>query len=444
MSAKLEKIENSEAYLHIEVEAEVFETGLQKAYKKVVKQVAIPGFRKGRVPRELLEAHFGKEILFEDALEYVVPDAYEKALEELDIDPIAQPEFDFEEIQDDNVLRFNAKVAVKPDVKLGQLEGLEVSIPVFELKEEDVEARLQEMAARYAQLVEKTDEAAEDGDTVSINFEGYIGEEPFPGGTAEDYSLVLGSGTFIPGFEEQLVGLKKGDSKDVKVDFPQDYHAAELAGQAAVFKVTVNKVESKQLRALDDEFAQEVSQFDTIAELREDTRQNLEQMLENQKNNMLKETVLNQALEGCEIIVPPAVVRMQVNHMLEQLSERLQMQGLSLEQYFQFTGRTWEDFYVEAEPEAEKTVRSNFMLEQIVEEKGIEVSEEEVEKHIAEIAESMGIEPEQAKENLVGVMDEIEFGLKMDQALQYLVDQAVVTETNTAEEDLAVEGETQA
>ncbi|CFX81965.1 Trigger factor [Syntrophomonas zehnderi OL-4] len=444
MSAKLEKIENSEAYLHIEVEAEVFEKGLQKAYKKVVKQVAIPGFRKGRVPRELLEAHFGKEILFEDALEYVVPDAYEKALEELNIDPIAQPEFDFEEIQDDNILKFNAKVAVKPDVKLGQLEGLEVNIPVFELKEEDVDARLEEMSARYAQLIEKVDEAADNGDTVNIDFEGFVDGEAFPGGTAENYQLVLGSGTFIPGFEEQIVGLKKGDSTDVKVDFPQDYHAAELAGQAAVFKVTVNKVESKQLRALDDEFAQEVSQFETIAELREDTRKNLQQMLETQKNNFLKEAVLDKALEGCEIEVPPAAVKMQINHMLTQFSDRLRMQGLSLEQYFQFTGRTLEEFNAEAEPEAEKTARSNFMLEKIMEEKGISVSEEEVEKHIAEIAESMGIEPEQAKQNLSGVMDEIEFGLKMDKAIQYLVDHAVVTEADIPEEDLVAEGETEA
>lgn len=441
MSAKLEKIENSEAYLQIEVEAEDFEVGLQKAYKKVVKQVSIPGFRKGRVPRELLEAHFGREILFEDALEFVVPDAYEQALEELNIDPIAQPEFDIEEIKEDNILKFNAKVAVKPEVKLGELEGLEVSIPVFELTEEEIDKRMEEMSSRYAQLFEKTDEASELGDTVSIDFEGFVDGVAFPGGTGEDYQLELGSQTFIPGFEEQLVGVKMGESKDVEVSFPETYHAEDLAGKPAVFKVTVNKIESKKPRALDDEFAQEVSSFETIAELREDVKKNMQLMLENRKQGFLKEEVLSKAIGLCEIDVPPAVVKVQLNNMLKQFSDRLRMQGLSIEQYFQLTGTTVEGFNQEMWPEAEKTARSNFMLEKIVEEKGIEISDEEIEKQIQNIAASMGVDAEQAKQNLAGVMDEVIFGLKMDKAVKYLIDNAKVTEVESTEEATESEGE---
>jgi len=444
MSAKLEKIENSEAYLHIEVEAEAFEEGLQKAYKKVVKQVNVPGFRKGRVPRELLEAHFGKEILFEDALEFVVPDAYEKALEELNIDPIAQPEFDIEEIEADNILKFNAKVAVKPEVKLGALEGLEVSIPRFELSEEDVDNRMSEMSSRYAQLVEKTEEAADLGDTVSIDFEGFVDGEAFAGGAGEDYQLELGSQTFIPGFEEQLVGVKMGETKDVEVSFPETYHAEDLAGKAAVFKVTVHKIESKKPRALDDEFAQEVSSFETIAELREDVKKNMQLMQDNQKKSYLKEEVLTKAIEGCEIDVPAAVVKIQLNNMLRQFGDRLRMQGLSLEQYFQLTGSTPESFNEEMWPEGEKNARTNFMLEKIVEEKGIEISDEEIDKQIQDIAASMGVDADQARQNLAGVMDDVVFGLKMDKAVQYLIDNAVVTEKEITEESPESEVETEA
>lgn len=443
MSAKLEKIENSEAYLHIEVEAEAFEEGLQKAYKKVVKQVALPGFRKGRVPRELLEAHFGKEILFEDAFEFVIPNAYEQALEELNIEPIAQPEFDIEEIKADNILKFNAKVAVKPEVVLGQLEGLEVEVPAAQLCEEDVDSRMEEMSARYAQLIEKVDEAAELGDTVTIDFEGFINDVAFPGGTGEDYQLELGSNTFIPGFEEQLVGLKTGATADVAVNFPEAYHAEELAGQAAIFKVNVHKIESKMPRALDDEFAQEVSNFETIAELREDVRNNLQIMVENRKKDFAKEEVISKALEQCQIDVPDSVVKMQLNTMLQQFDEQLRRQGLSLDQYFQLTGRNVERFNEEMWPEGEKNARTNFMLEKIVEEKGFAISDEELDNQIQEIAESMGLDAEQARQNLAGVMDDVVYRMKMDKAIQYLVDNAVITEIEPSEEGIesAVEPE---
>lgn len=429
MNAKLEKIENSEAYIAIEVDAEAFEQGLETAYRKVVKQVSIPGFRKGKTPRPLLEAHFGREILFEDALEAVVPDAYQEAIKELNIEPIAQPEFDMGEIEADQPFKFNVKVAVKPDVVLGNLEGLEISVPKFEITEQDVDNRMEDMRSRYAQLVEKTDEPAANGDTVKIDFEGFVDEVPFEGGTGQDYSLELGSGTFIPGFEEQLVGAKVGESKDVKVTFPESYHAPDLAGKDAVFKVTVNKIEAKELRTLDDAFAQEMSEFETIGELREDVKKNLVDTAEYRQKEMMREEVLKEALKVCDIPVADAAINLQVDTMLKQMDERMKSQGLSLETYFQMSQANEEEFRQDLWPDAESTVKTNFMLEKIVEEKGIEVSDEELDNRIGEVAANMNVELDQAKQKLAGIMDNIIFNMKMEKAIQYLLDNAKVTET---------------
>nr|WP_242848740.1 trigger factor [Syntrophomonas palmitatica] len=337
MEARLEKIENSEAYIEITVDAEHFEEGLEKAYRKVVKQVTIPGFRKGRVPRELLEAHYGKEILYQDALEFIIPDAYAYAIEELDIEPIAQPDFDFSELEDIEAgkeFKFNARVAVKPEFELPDLTGLEITAPNFSITDQDVEKRLQDMQNRYAELVEKTEEPAVNGDVVEIDFEGFVDDTAFPGGKGHNYELELGSGTFIPGFEEQLLGMKVGESRDINVTFPEGYHAEDLAGKDAVFKVDLNKITSRKLRPLDDEFAQEVSSFDTIEELRQDIRSGLEKMSEARRKEMLKQEAVSRALERCDISVPDSVVRAQLERMLEQMGQRLSARGLVLNSIF--------------------------------------------------------------------------------------------------------------
>jgi trigger factor len=428
MSAKLEKIENSEAYLEIEVDAETVEKGLEKAYRKVVKQVSIPGFRKGKIPREFLESHFGKEILFEDALEFIIPGAYEQALDDLRIDPIAQPEFDIGEIKSGEVFQFKVKVAVKPEVILGKMEGLEVSVPVQKISEADVDRRMEEMRSRYAQLVDKTEAPSELGDTLTIDFVGCIDEVPFEGGTGADYQLELGSNTFIPGFEEQLIGMKAGETKDVKVVFPEAYHAEDLAGKDAVFQTTVNKIEHKELRLLNDEFAQEVSDFDTIEELRNDVRANLEKANEYRQNGIIKKAVLARAVEQCGIDIAPAVIDMQFQTILSQFEQRITSQGISLEQYFQLTNSNLQDFRKDMLPEAESTAKTNFMLEKMVEEKGFELTDEEVDKQIEEIAVQMGVEVDQAKQNLEGVMDKVKLNMRVDKAIKYLVDNAVIIE----------------
>lgn len=441
MDAKLEKIENSEAYLEIQIDAETFEEGLEKAYKKVVKQVAIPGFRKGRVPRQLLEAHYGQEVLYEDALEFVVPDAYQAAIEELAIEAIAQPDFEIVDVEGGKPVVFKARVAVKPEVILGKIEGLEITVPLMEVKDEDVENRLQDMRARYAKVVEKEEEPAVSGDTATIDFKGFADDVAFEGGEGTDYQLVLGSDSFIPGFEDQLIGAKKDDSLDVNVTFPEEYHSEELAGKDAVFKVTVKKVESKELRALDDEFAQEVSSFDTVEELRADVKSNMLEMSAVQEKSIKREAAVMAALDVCEVTVADAVVETQLETMLNQFEQRMSSQGLSLEQYLQMTGSTIEDFKKDLWPEGEKTAKSNFVLEKIAQEKGIEVSDEELNHEIESFATNMGIDMETAREKLSSVMDNVIENVKMDKAIDYLVDHAVITDENISQEKAEESGE---
>jgi trigger factor len=441
MDARLEKIEKSEAYIEIEVDVATLEVGLEKSYRKVVQQVNVPGFRKGKVPREFLEAHFGKEILYEDAMEFVVPDAYEQALIDLKIEAIAKPELEIGEIQGGQPLIIKVKVAVKPEFELGQLEGLEISIPALKFSEADVDKQLEDMRLHYAQLVEKTETPAELGDTVTIDFIGSIDDVPFEGGTGENYQLELGSNTFIPGFEEQLIGLKVGETTDIKVTFPESYHAEDLAGKDAVFQATVGKIEHRELRTLDDDFAQEVSDFETIEELRNDIRDNLIKANDYRQDGVKKKEVLARALEQCNIDIAPAVTEMQFQTLLSQFEQRIESQGISLDQYFQMTKSNLHEFRVDMLPEAERNAKSNFMLEKIIEEKGFELTDEEVDKQIEEIAGQMGVDFDQAKQNLEGVMDKVRYNMQIDKAIQYLVDNAVITEKENQPEAANQEGE---
>lgn len=430
MEARLEKIEHSEAYIAVEVDAEQLEEGLQKAYLKVVKEVSLPGFRKGRVPRQLLEARFGTEILYQDAIEYIVPLAYEEAVKQLEIVPIAQPTFDIDEINIGEAFTFKARIPVKPEVILGELEGIEISVPAFEVTDQDVENRINDMQTRYAQLVVKADdEAAVNGDTVYHDFEGSIDGVPFAGGKGENYPLELGSNTFIPGYEEQVVGVKTGEEKDVTVKFPEDYQSEELAGKEAVFKIKVNKIETKQIRDLDDSFVQEVSEFETVEELRDSIKQNLLEQAEGRKRDLMRQELLNQALQRCEIPVAEAVVKEHADIMLRQFEYRMNSQGLDLNQYLQITGSSIDKLRESLYPEAETKVKYDFLLEKLVEEKGIEVSDEEINKHIEEVANNTGLSIEDARERLEEIMEGVTMQLKVDKAIDYLLDKAIIIET---------------
>lgn len=428
MTAVLEKIENSEAHVGIKVSAEKVEEGLRYAYRIVIKEVTIPGFRKGKAPRELLERQFGKEVLFQDALEYIVPAAYEEAIKELDIQPIAQPEFDINDLEPGSAFEFNVRIPIKPEVKLGELEALEVEIAELEVKEEHVAQRLEDMRSHYAQIIEKTEEAAAMGDRLNIDFEGFIDSEAFDGGKGENQTLELGSNTFIPGFEEQLAGAKTGESREITVTFPEDYQAEELAGKQAVFKVNINKIETTLSRELNDEFAQEVSQFDTMEELRQDVRRNLEELAESRRRESIKREFIEKALEICEIPVSDALIRMRVERMMMDFEQRIIQQGLTLEQYLQFTNSNREEFSQKIWPDAEKSVKSDFMLEKIAEENGIETSEEELNEHIMELADSFRMEAEQLRSELGDTIENIKDGLKINKALDFIIGKITVKE----------------
>lgn len=446
MQAKLEKIENSEAYIQIEVDAATMEEGFEVAYRKIVKHVNIPGFRKGRAPRQIVESYYGKEILWQDALEHVVPNAYEDAIESLNIEPIAPPDFDISDeidLEEEKPFTFTAIVAVKPEITLGEIEGLAVTLPIYEVTEENVEARIEQVRDNYAELKVKVDEPAETGDTVIIDFEGFIDDVAFPGGKGEDYPLELGSNSFIPGFEEQLVGAKTGDFIDVNVTFPAEYHEESLAGKPAIFKVNIKEIETRVLRELDDEFVQEVSEFETVAEFKADIRRELEEFLNRQKTEYLKQLVLDEALKVCEVPVPDVVIRHQAESMLQDFGQRIMMQGLDLEQYFMATGTTEEDFIQEVWPDATHSVKINFMLEKIVEEKGFEVADEEVDKRLEEMAASMGLDFDETKTRLAGAIEDIRYGMKVDKAVDFLVEKANVTYADPESEIKSDEVETE-
>lgn len=437
MNARVSKIDNGEAFLEIEVGADKLEEGMQFAYRTVVKKVTVPGFRKGKVPRPLLEAYYGKEVLYEDALEHVIPEVYDEAVKALELKIMGQPEFDFDlETIDNDEQPFviKATVAVEPEVILGQTEGLEIKVPDFPVSDEMVEKRLDEMRSSYAQLVDKS-EPSEMGDTLLIDFEGSIDAIPFDGGKGEDYQLVLGSNTFIPGFEEQLTGLKAGDEKDVEVTFPDDYQAEELAGQDAVFKVSVKGVQSKQMRELTDEFAQEVSECETLDELREGIRKNLLEASEARRLDVLRQAAIEKAMETTQIVLAESAVKAQAINMAQQLEQRLMSQGISLEQYLTITNSNVEMLINSIMPDAERQLKTNFILEKLIDEKGIEINDEELDIYINDMAKRTGMEVEAVRKNLEGIEDNIRNNLKMDKAVDYLVEHAVVS----IEEELEAE-----
>lgn len=441
MNARVEKIDKGEAFLEIEVSADKLEEGMEYAYRNVVKQVAVPGFRKGKVPRQLLEAYYGKEILYQDAMEHLIPGVYDEAVKALELKVMGQPEFDFdmETIEEGNPFILKASVAIEPEVVMGEVVGLEVNVPDFTVTDEMIDDRLNDMRSTYAQLVEKT-EPSVTGDTVTMNFEGFIEDLPFEGGKGEDYQLVLGSNTFIPGFEEQLTGLSAGDSKDVQVSFPEDYQAEELAGQAAVFKVEVKSVQTKQSRELNDEFAQEVSECETLAELREDIRKNLVEMNEANRRDTLRQGAVEKALELCQVVLAPSAIKAQAGIMVQQMEQRFLSQGVTLEQYLAVTNSSVDILINTFMPEAEKQLKINFMLEKLIDEKGIEINDEELDIYINDMAEKMGIEVELVRNDVEGMKENILYNLKMDKAVDFLADNAVVnTQDPATAEDQAEE-----
>ncbi|MGD7044149.1 trigger factor [Jeotgalibacillus proteolyticus] len=424
MSAKWEKQEGNVGVLTVEVNAETVNKGLDDAFKKVVKQINVPGFRKGKMPRQMFEKRFGVESLYQDALDLILPEAYANAVDEAGIQPVDRPEIDVEQMEKGKVLIFTAKVIVKPEVKLGEYKGLEVEKMETEVTEDDVAAELKTLQERQAELVVKEEGTIENGDTVTLDFEGFVDGEAFEGGQAENYSLEIGSGSFIPGFEEQLVGLSAGEEKDVEVSFPEEYHAEELAGKPAVFKVKVHEIKAKELPALDDEFAKETDdeEVETLDQLKEKTRARLEEEKKNTSEAALRDSLLEQASQNAEIDVPEAMITTEVDRMLQEFEQRLSSQGMNLELYFQFSGQDEEALRGQMKEDAAKRVRTNLTLEAIAEAENITVTEEDVENELSKMTEQFGMSVEQIKTALGGSTEVLENDLKMQKAIDFLVD----------------------
>ncbi|WP_018660916.1 trigger factor [Heyndrickxia acidiproducens] len=421
MSAKWEKTEGNQGVLTVEVDAAAVDESLDKAFKKVVKQINVPGFRKGKMPRALFEKRFGVESLYQDALDMLVPKEYAKAIDETGIEPVDTPNIDVEQIEKGKTLIFKATVTVKPEVKLGEYKGLEVEEPDTEVTDEDVEKELKNMQERLAELVVKEDGKAEMGDTVVIDFEGFVDGEAFDGGAAENYSLELGSNSFIPGFEEQLVGVATGDEKEVEVTFPEEYHAADLAGKPAVFKVKVHEIKSKHLPELDDEFAQDADdEVETLDALKEKIKQNLKHSKEHAAKHAIEDAVVMKAAENAEIDIPEAMVNTEVNRMMQEFEQNLSQQGLNLDLYYQFSGQKESELRDQMKEDAEKRVRYSLTLEAIADAENLEVSDEEVEAELANMSEMYKMSVEDIKRAL-GSLEGIQSDLKTRKAIEFLV-----------------------
>lgn len=428
MAVKWEKLEGNKGQLTFEVDAETFDKALDQAFKKVVKNVSVPGFRKGRVPRPIFEQRFGVEVLYQDALDIVLPDAYAKAVEESGIEPVAQPEIDIEQIEKGKDLVFTATVVVKPEVKLGQYKGLEVTKVDTEVTEEEVNAEIETLQKRYAELVVKEDEPAEKGDTVVIDFEGFIDGEAFEGGKAENYSLELGSNSFIPGFEDQLVGVKAGDEKEVNVTFPEDYHEEKLAGKDAVFKVKVHEVKTLELPELDDDFAIDVDdEVETFAELKEKIKKRLEENKEHMARHRIENEVIELATKNAEIDVPEEMIDSEIERMINELDQQFRAQGLNLDLYQQMTGNKLDDLKESMREDAEKRVRANLTIEAVAEAEKIEVTDEEVNEELEKMANMYNLSVDKIKE-MLGSTDPVKNDLRMRKAVDLLVDTAVQVE----------------
>ncbi|RYG74843.1 trigger factor [Lentibacillus lipolyticus] len=423
MSAKWEKQEGNQGVLTIQVDAEEFDRALDQAFKKVVKDVQIPGFRKGKVPRKIFEKRFGVESLYQDAVDIVLPDAYVKAVEETGIEPIEQPEVDIEEIEQGKDLIFKATVNVKPEVTLGDYKGLEVEEQSVEVTDEDVDHEIEHQREHHAELIVKEEGSVEEGDTVVMDFEGFVDGEAFEGGKAEDFSLEVGSGQFIPGFEEQLPGKTAGEETEIEVTFPEDYHAEHLAGKKAVFEVKIHDIKTKELPELDDEFAKDVDEeVETLQELKEKKKDELQKQREQDAENQKRETLIEKASENAEVDIPEAMVESELDRMLQEFEQQLQMQGMTLDMYYQFSGQDKDALKEQMREDAKKRVKTNLTLEAIYHAENLEVTDEDVDEELSNMASMYGTDAEQLKQMLGGNTDALKEELKTRKAIEFLVE----------------------
>lgn len=418
MSLQVEKLEKNMAKLTIEVSAEDLDKAMQNAYQKNKNKISIPGFRKGKAPRKMIEQMYGKGIFLEDAANALIPEHYSKALQECELEIVSQPEIDVTQAEPGKAFIFTAEVAVKPEVTLGEYKGLEVPKSDVEVTEEEMEKELKSEQEKNSRTVTVEDRGAANGDTVTIDFEGFVDGVAFDGGKGTDYPLTLGSNTFIPGFEEQLVDAKAGDHVEVNVTFPEEYQAKELAGKAAVFQCDVKKIEAKELPELDDDFAKDISEFDTLEEYKAELKKNLTLKKEQEALRAKEDAAIDKAIENAQMEIPDAMLNTQARQMLDDFARRMQSQGLSMEQYFQFTGQSADKMLEEMKPQALKRIQTRLVLEKIAEAEDIQISDDDLNEELSKMAETYKMEADKLKE----LMGEQELAqMKKDLAVQKAV-----------------------
>ncbi|NJJ41622.1 trigger factor [Paenibacillus apii] len=435
MKATWEKIEKNLGVLEVEVDAERVAQALDKAFNKVVKKANVPGFRKGKVPRPIFESRFGVESLYQDAIDILLPEAYGEAVEQTDIFPVDRPEVDIEQFGKGQSFKFKAKVTVKPEVTLGQYKGIEVPAQKAEVTEEELNAELTRLQERHAELVVIEDEAAAKGDIAVIDFDGYVDGEAFEGGKAERHSLELGSNSFIPGFEDQVIGLSTGDSKDVEVTFPEEYQAEHLAGKPAVFKVKLHEIKRKQLPELDDEFAKDVSEFETLAEYKEDLKKQLESRKAEELKGAKENAVVEKAAANAEVEIPEAMIESEIQTMVRDFDLRLRQQGMNMDMFLSFSGQTQDDLRAQMKNDAEKRVLNNLILEVIAKEENIKVSDEEFEEELSKMAETYKRSAEEIRGILAanGSLDSLRDEISLRKTIDFLVENSTEVEAPAEE-----------
>ena len=425
MSLQVEKLEHNMAKLTIEVPAEELEKALETAYQKNKNKISVPGFRKGKVPRNMIEKMYGPAIFYEDAANELIPDAYEKALDECEEEIVSAPKIDVTQIEKGKDFIFTAEVAVKPEVTLGKYKGIKVDEADLAVTEEEINAQIEKERENSARTISVEDRPVKDGDITTLDFEGFVEGVAFEGGKGTDYPLTIGSGSFIPGFEEQLIGAELNKEVEVNVTFPEDYHAKDLAGKPATFKCKIKDIKEKELPELDDEFASEVSAFDTMAEYKEDVKKSLEMKKADAAKIAKEEAVIDAVIEDAKMDIPDAMVETEQRQIIEEFSQRMRMQGLTMEQYMQFTGMTPQALMDQTKPQALKRIQSRLVLEAVAKAEDLKASEEDYAAEIKDMSEKYQMEEDKIKEMLGEKgKKQVEEDLAIRKAVDFLVDNA--------------------
>ncbi|MBQ2922410.1 MAG: trigger factor [Tyzzerella sp.] len=426
MSLQVEKLEKNMAKLTIEVSAEELEKAIQGAYLKQRKHISVPGFRKGKVPRQMIEKMYGVEIFYEDAANALIPEAYAKAYDESELAIVSQPSIDVVQLEKGKPFIFTAEVALKPEVTLGEYKGLKVDKVSTRVTAKEVDAKLEEEQKKNARTITVEDRAVQDGDEIVLDFEGFVNGVAFEGGKGENYPLTIGSGSFIPGFEEQLIGAEAEKEVEVNVTFPEEYHSEDLAGKEATFKCTVHEIKVKELPELDDDFAAEVSEFDTLEEYKADIKAKIKEQKQAEGNRQKEDQAVEKAVANATMEIPEAMIDTQVGQMVQEFAQRLQSQGLSMEQYFQFTGLTADKMNEEMRPQAVKRIETRLVLEAIAKAENIEISEEKLDAELTKMAEMYQMEVDKLKEYMgESEKEQMKADMAVQEAVKLLVDSAV-------------------